>query len=143
MNFLKNADFFGVPFLQNINQQTLYKSALGGFLSLLISATSLAYTFWVIYLWNSNSLSPKISNSKYISDYSILNFESAKISVYAETYEGTIDPFKSKILLPLVMYTNNFLYTEPRIIENYIESSYGNLYVPKLDLGLTFVDGYL
>ncbi|CAD8082449.1 unnamed protein product [Paramecium sonneborni] len=143
MNYLKNADFFGVPFLQNINQQTLHKSALGGCLSILISATSFAYTFWVFYLWHNNQMSPKISNSKYISDYSILNFNSAKISVYAEVYEGLVDPFKSRILLPLVMYTDNFFHTEPIIIENYTESSYGNLYIPNLDLGYSFIDGYL
>lgn len=38
-------------------------------------------------------MSPKISNSKYVSDYSLLNYNSAKISVYYETYEGFIDPF--------------------------------------------------
>ncbi|CAD8111420.1 unnamed protein product [Paramecium sonneborni] len=143
MNFLKKADFFGVPFLQNINQQTFYKSPLGGFLSLLIVATSLAYSLWVFYLWNSKQMSPKVSNSKYVSDYSILDFNSAKISIYAEVEEGFVDPFKNKILLPLVMYADNNRQTKPMIIENYTEASYGTLYVPNLDLGFTFADGYL
>ncbi|CAD8200125.1 unnamed protein product [Paramecium pentaurelia] len=143
MNFLKNVDFFGVPFLQNINQQqTLYKSALGGFLSVFIGITSLAYSFWIIYLWNSNQMSPKISNSKYVSDYSLLNFNSGKISVYYEAYEGVIDPFQSRILLPLVMYTENFLPTQIKLIEDSVDASNGKLYVPNLDLGYTFIDGY-
>ncbi|CAK60706.1 unnamed protein product (macronuclear) [Paramecium tetraurelia] len=144
MNFLKKADFFGVPFLQNINQQqALFKSTLGGLLSLLISVTSLAYAFWIIYLWKSNQMSPKISNSKYVSDYKLLDYNSGRISVYYEVFEGQVDPFESRILLPLVMYTDQFAPTEPMIIENYIESSIGKQYVPNLDLGYSFIDGYL
>lgn len=54
-----------------------------------------------------------------------------------------MDPFKNKILLPLVMYADNNRQTKPMIIENYTEASYGTLYVPNLDLGYTFADGYL
>ncbi|CAD8107785.1 unnamed protein product [Paramecium primaurelia] len=144
MNFLKNVDIFGVPFVQSINQQqTVFKSALGGFLSLIICTASLAYGFWVFYLWNSNQMSPKISNSRYVSDYQSLDYNSGKITLYYEAYEGLIDPFKSKILLPLVMYTDYYDPTEPMIIENYTESTFGNLYIPKLDFGFSYADGYL
>lgn len=40
------------------------------------------------------------------------------------------------------MYTDNFSPTETKVIEDYIESAIGKLYVPDLELGYTFIDGY-
>ncbi|CAK86547.1 unnamed protein product (macronuclear) [Paramecium tetraurelia] len=74
MKFLKKADFFGVPFVQNIDhQQTKFQSVTGGILTIAIFVLSLSYTFWVAYLWKTNQMNPKISHEHYVSDYSLLD----------------------------------------------------------------------
>ncbi|CAD8111340.1 unnamed protein product [Paramecium sonneborni] len=143
MNILRNADFFGVPFVQSIDQkQTTYKSVLGGILTLTIFAASLAYAIWVIYLWQTKQMNPKISNSKYVSDYTLLDLNQDVLKVYYWKYDDNlIDPFQNNILLPLVIYTKKNKLTTPQLIENYTTSPYGNLYIPKTELGFSYIDG--
>lgn len=49
----------------------------------------------------------------YVSDFSLLdlNYDVLKL-YYWKIEEDYIDPFESKILIPLVMYTTNFSFTE-------------------------------
>lgn len=50
-------------------------------------------------------MNPKISTSKYATDYSTLDLNQDFIKIYYWKYDNNlIDPFKTKILLPLVIY---------------------------------------
>lgn len=52
MKVLRNADFFGTPFIQQIDEkESIYKSVLGGIVTLTLVLASLAYSLWVIILW--------------------------------------------------------------------------------------------
>ena len=55
MNYLKKADFFGVIFNWNLStQDKKHRSAFGGFITILVYATSLLYFIYKIYLWKTN-----------------------------------------------------------------------------------------
>ncbi|CAD8096128.1 unnamed protein product [Paramecium primaurelia] len=143
MNILKNADLFGVPFIQSIDQkQSKYQSIFGGILSLIIFSSSLGYAIWILYLWQTKQMNPKISTSKYATDYSTLDLNQDFIKIYYWKYDNNlIDPFKTKILLPLVIYNRQNQLTQPQLITNNIVSSYGNTYIPKIELGFSKIDG--
>ncbi|CAD8158697.1 unnamed protein product [Paramecium pentaurelia] len=148
MQVLRTADFFGVPFIQQIDpKQSIYKSAFGGLVTLLICSASLAYAIWVLYLWQNNQLSPKISNSIYVSDFSLLDLEYDVIKLYYWKFgENQIDPFESKILLPLVMYTTNFSFTELQLIQMSNETSVdgsSKYIIPKMSLAFQQINGEL
>ncbi|CAD8179632.1 unnamed protein product [Paramecium octaurelia] len=145
MKILKKADFFGVPFIQNIDQdQTKYKSIFGGIITITIFLVSLAYVFWIGYLWQTNQMSPKVSRQNYISDYSLLDLSDQIIRVYYWKYEeGIIDPFEQKILLPLVVYANNNFVTDAQIIQNHTLTTSGDVYVPDMKLGFSRFDDYI
>ncbi|CAD8153169.1 unnamed protein product [Paramecium pentaurelia] len=147
MNILRIADFFGVPFIQQIDQkQSIYKSAFGGLITFLICSASLGYAIWVLYQWQNNQLSPKISNSMYVSDFSLLdlNYDVLKL-YYWRIEEDYIDPFESKILIPLVMYTTNFSFTELQTINksNEISNDGQQYYLPKMSLAFQNIDGVI
>ncbi|CAD8107912.1 unnamed protein product [Paramecium primaurelia] len=136
MNILKNLDLFGVPF------ESKYKSIFGGILSLVTILASLAYAIWIFYLWQTKQMNPKISNSKYVSDYSSLDLNKDFIRLYYWQYdENLIDPFQAKILLPLVIYNRQNQLTSPQVINTTSVTSYGNTYIPKIELGFTKIDG--
>ncbi|CAK81848.1 unnamed protein product (macronuclear) [Paramecium tetraurelia] len=145
MKILKKADLFGVPFVQNIDhQQTKYKSTLGGIITIIILTVSLAYVFWIGYLWQTNKMSPKISRQNYVSDYSLLDLSEEVISIYYwKDYEGKIDPFQNNILLPLIVYTNNNQLTEPQLITNHYTAPFGEAYVPDMKLGFSYDNDYI
>ncbi|CAD8158692.1 unnamed protein product [Paramecium pentaurelia] len=147
MQILRAADFFGVPFNQQIDsKQSIYKSAFGGLVTLLICSASLAYAVWVLYKWQNNQLSPKISNSIYVSDFSLLDLNYDVIKLYYWRFgENQIDPFESKILLPLVMYTNGFNFTELQVISKSNEPPVDGrqYYLPKMSLGFQNFSGVL
>ncbi|CAK77286.1 unnamed protein product (macronuclear) [Paramecium tetraurelia] len=146
MQVLRTADFFGVPFIQQIDpKQSIYKSAIGGLITLLICSASLAYAIWVLYQWQTNQLSPKISNSMHVSDFSLLDLNYDVIKLYYwKINENYIDPFESKILLPLVMYTTNFSFTELQVInmsnETTVDGSSKYL-IPKMNLAFQTING--
>ncbi|CAD8215380.1 unnamed protein product [Paramecium octaurelia] len=140
MKFLKKADFFGVPFVQNIDhQQAKYQSVTGGILTITICILSLSYTFWVGYLWKSNQMNPKISREHYVSDYSLLDLNYN----FGKDYDNKIDPFANNILLPLVVYAKNNTLTDAKIIENHINTTLGDFYVPDMKLGFSYYNGYI
>ncbi|CAD8070250.1 unnamed protein product [Paramecium sonneborni] len=148
MQLLRTADFFGVPFIQQIDQkQSIYKSAFGGLVTLLICSASLGYAIWVFYQWQNNQLSPKISNSIYVSDFSLLDLNYDVIKLYYWKFgENQIDPFESKILLPLVMYTTNFSFTELSVINMSNETSVdgsSKYIIPKMSLAFQTINGEL
>ncbi|CAK77287.1 unnamed protein product (macronuclear) [Paramecium tetraurelia] len=147
MQLLRTADFFGVPFIQQIDsKQSIYKSALGGLVTLLICSASLAYAIWVLYLWQNNKLSPKISSSIYVSDFSLLDLDYDVIKMYYwKIEENYIDPFESKILLPLVMYTTNFSFTELQVINKSNETATDGtqFYLPKISLAFQNISGVI
>ncbi|CAK65549.1 unnamed protein product (macronuclear) [Paramecium tetraurelia] len=145
MKTLKNADFFGVPFVQNIDHgQTKYKSTFGGIITITIFSVSLAYVIWIGYLWQTNQMSPKISRQNYISDYSLLDLSQDVIRLYYwKGTEDRIDPFVSNILLPLVMYSKDTELTAPQLIKNHIVDSNVDLYVPDMKFGFTYYEGII
>ncbi|CAD8119152.1 unnamed protein product [Paramecium sonneborni] len=144
---IKKIDFFGAPLVQQIDQeQSIYKSILGGVITLLICSASLLYTIWVIYLWYTNQFSPKISSSVYVSNFELLdiNYDLIKICYY-KYEENLIDPFEAKVLLPLIMYTENYTFTETKVLNLTNEITYyGNRYIiPQMRLGFTEINGVL
>ncbi|CAD8145189.1 unnamed protein product [Paramecium pentaurelia] len=146
MNFLRQADFFGIPFVQQIDlKQSIYKSAFGGFVTLLIFSASVAYSIWILYLWQINQLSPKISNSIYTSDFKLLDMNYDIIKLYFWKFdEEMIDPFEEKILLPLVMYTTNFSFTQLETLEMSNETSIdgkSKFIIPKMGLAFQEFNG--
>ncbi|CAD8158690.1 unnamed protein product [Paramecium pentaurelia] len=147
MKILRTADFFGAPFVQQIDpKQSIYKSAFGGLVTLLICSASLAYAIWVLYKWQNNQLSPKISNSMYVSDFSLLDLNYDVIKLYYWRFgENQIDPFESKILLPLVMYTTNFSFSELQVIQMSNETSVDGTqyYLPKMSLAFQNISGVI
>ncbi|CAD8179584.1 unnamed protein product [Paramecium octaurelia] len=145
MKILKYADFFGVPFIQNIDhQQTKYKSTLGGIITITIFTASLAYVFWVGYLWQTNQMSPKISRQNYISDYSLLDLSEEVVRIYYwQDREGKIDPFEHKILLPLIVYSSESVLTDPLLITNHYTTPFGEVYVPEMKFGFSYDNGYI
>ncbi|CAD8076202.1 unnamed protein product [Paramecium sonneborni] len=148
MNFLRQADFFGIPFIQQIDlKQSIYKSALGGLVTLLIFSASLAYSIWILYQWQINQLSPKISNSIYTSDYRLLDMNYDIIKLYFWRFnEEMIDPFEEKILLPLVMYTTNFSFTQLEALQLSNETSIdgkSKYIIPKMSLAFQEINGEL
>lgn len=60
---------------------------------------SASYTFYIVILWATKELPPKISTQTYLSDFSILNldYDFLKIS-YWKYNDLIIDPFESNIL---------------------------------------------
>ncbi|CAK65511.1 unnamed protein product (macronuclear) [Paramecium tetraurelia] len=145
MKILKQADCFGVPFVQNIDDsQTKYKSTLGGIITITIFTASLAYVFWIGYLWQTNQMSPKISRQNYISDYSLLDLSEEVVRVYYwQDQKGKIDPFTNNILLPLIVYTVNNTLTQPQLISNHSAAPFGEVYVPKMQFDFSYYDGYI
>ncbi|CAD8146089.1 unnamed protein product [Paramecium octaurelia] len=146
MNFLRQADFFGIPFIQQIDlKQSIYKSAFGGLVTLLIFSASVAYSIWVLYLWQINQLSPKISNSIYKSDFKLLDMNYDIIKLYFWRFDqDMIDPFEEKILLPLVMYTTNFSFTELETLEISNETTIDGIskfIIPKMRLAFQEFNG--
>ncbi|CAD8074806.1 unnamed protein product [Paramecium sonneborni] len=145
LNILRTADFFGAPFVQQIDpKQSIYKSAFGGLVTLLICSASLGYAIWVLYQWQNNQLSPKISNSMYVSDFSLLDLNYDAIKLYYWRFgENQIDPFESKILLPLVMYTTNFSFTElqPINVSNQTSFDESKFYIPRMSLAFQNISG--
>ncbi|CAD8102904.1 unnamed protein product [Paramecium sonneborni] len=138
---IKKIDFFGAPLVQHIDkEQSIYKSILGGIITFLICSVSLFYTVWVIYLWHTNQFSPKISSSVYVSNFSLLDFNYDLIKLCFYKYdENMIDPFETKVLLPLITYTENYTYTETKLLSLSNETSYyGNKFIiPQIRLGFT------
>ncbi|CAD8166676.1 unnamed protein product [Paramecium octaurelia] len=145
MQILKKADFFGVPFVQNIDhQQSKYQSATGGILSITICVLSLSYAFWVTYLWQSNQMNPKISREHYVSDYSLLDLSEDVVRLlFWKDYDNKIDPFANNILLPLVIYAQNNTLTEAKIIENPLNTTVGDFYIPDMKFGFSYYNGYI
>ncbi|CAK58187.1 unnamed protein product (macronuclear) [Paramecium tetraurelia] len=143
MNNLKNLDLFGVPLVYGIDQrQSKYKSVLGGTLSLFTFLGSFAYAIWIFYLWQTKQMNPKISNSRFVSDYSLLDLKAGLIRLYYWQYDqNLIDPFQTKILLPLVIYNRNNKLTEPSLINETSVTSHGFTYIPKIELGFSKIDG--
>ncbi|CAD8076294.1 unnamed protein product [Paramecium sonneborni] len=138
-NFLRNADFFGTPLFQQINQkQHLYRSAIGGLITLVIFTASLSYAIWIIYLWQTNQFSPKISNSLYVSDFTQIDFNYDILKIYFWKYDQSfVDPFEEKVLLPIMQYSNYDGSTKSSVIKMSTErTSDGNKYlIPKLNFG--------
>ncbi|CAK77289.1 unnamed protein product (macronuclear) [Paramecium tetraurelia] len=147
IKILRAADFFGAPFVQQIDpKQSIYKSAFGGLITLLISSASFAYAIWVLFKWQNNQLSPKISNSVYVSDFSLLDLDYDVIKLYYwKIEENYLDPFESKILLPLVMYTTNFSFSELQVINRSNETSADGTqyYLPKMSLAFQNISGVI
>ncbi|CAK68788.1 unnamed protein product (macronuclear) [Paramecium tetraurelia] len=147
VSYLKQIDFFGAPLVQQIDkEQSIYKSILGGVMTLLICSASLSYAIWVIYLWQINQFSPKISSSVYVSDFRLLdiNYDVIKICYY-KYEENLIDPFEAKVLLPLVIYTENYTFTETTLLDISNKTTYyGNRFViPQMRLGFTDINDQL
>lgn len=70
MNYLKKADFFGVIFNWNLStQDKKHRSAFGGFITILVYATSLLYFIYKIYLWKTNQILPTINTKESTEDY--------------------------------------------------------------------------
>ncbi|CAD8120900.1 unnamed protein product [Paramecium sonneborni] len=144
---IKKIDFFGAPLVQQIDQeQSIYKSILGGIITLLICSASLFYATWVIYLWNTNQFSPKISSSVFVSNFELLdiNYDLIKICYY-KYEQNLIDPFEAKVLLALIMYTENYTFTETKVLNLSNDTTYyGNKYInPQMKLGFTNINGVL
>lgn len=61
--YLKNLDFFSVPFSPaiNDNEEFYHKSILGGICSLIVICLSLIYGFYIFIQWQSLSLLPKVT----------------------------------------------------------------------------------
>ncbi|CAD8130123.1 unnamed protein product [Paramecium sonneborni] len=129
----KKIDFFAAPL-------SIYKSILGGIIPLLICSASLFYTVWIIYSWHKNQFSPKILSSVDVSNFSLLdiNYDLIKLCFYKYD-ENMIDPFETKVLLPLITYTENYTFTETKLLNLSNETSYyGNKYIiPQMRLGFT------
>ncbi|CAD8145084.1 unnamed protein product [Paramecium pentaurelia] len=143
--FLRNADFFGTPFLQQINQkQSLYQSAIGGFITLIIFSSSLSYAIWILYQWQTNQFNPKISQSLYVSDFKQIDFNYDIVKIYFWKFEERfIDPFEEKVLLPVISYMQSDGSTTVRLIKMSNEATIdGNIYIiPKLHFGEQYYNG--
>ncbi|CAD8145977.1 unnamed protein product [Paramecium octaurelia] len=146
-NFLRNADFFGTPFVQQINEkQSIYKSAIGGLITLIIFSASLAYTIWILYQWQTNQFSPKISHSLYISDFKLIDFNYDIVKIYFWKLDATyVDPFEEKVLLPVLSFMNFDGSITSSVIKMSVETtSDGNKYfLPKLHFGEEYQNGNL
>lgn len=64
-----------------------------------------------------DQFSPKISSSVYLSNFELLDINYDAIRVRYWKYDETfIDPFESKVLIPLVIYTENFTLSDPAVL---------------------------
>ncbi|CAD8179054.1 unnamed protein product [Paramecium octaurelia] len=144
---LKQMDVFGAPLFQRVDQNAqIYKSIFGGVISLLIFSSSLAYAIWEFYKWNTYQLNPKVSTFLYASDFSLLdqNYGIIKIN-YWKDHNDKIDPFESKILIPLISYTENYVVVDTEVLKFSNETSYnGNQFlIPQMKLGFSQINGSL
>ncbi|CAD8182559.1 unnamed protein product [Paramecium octaurelia] len=147
VNYFKSIDFFGATFNQNIDKkQQSFKSVFGGIMTLFIFSASLAYAVYVFYKWQTNQYSPKITTFVNTSSFELLDldYDIIKLS-YSEYKAGLIDPFEEKVLIPLLIYTENFEYGTPTVLTLSNQTSYyGNKYlIPKMQLGFSYVNGNL
>ncbi|CAD8064392.1 unnamed protein product [Paramecium sonneborni] len=147
ISLLRSIDFFGAPLVQHIDrEQSIYKSIFGGIMTLLICSASLSYAIWVIYLWQTNQYSPKISSSVYVSNFELLDLNYDVLKVYYYKYEeNLIDPFEANVLLPMIIYTDNFKLTDKKRLDFSNQTTYyGNKFIiPEMKLGFTDIDGQL
>ncbi|CAD8074283.1 unnamed protein product [Paramecium primaurelia] len=144
---LKSMDVFGAALFQRVDQNAqIYKSIFGGVISLLIFSSSLAYTIWEFYKWNTYQLNPKISTFLYASDFSLLdqNYGILKINYWKDNID-TIDPFENRILIPLISYTENYVVVDTQVLKFSNETSYnGNQFlIPQMKLGFSQINGSL
>ncbi|CAD8172851.1 unnamed protein product [Paramecium pentaurelia] len=144
---LKSMDVFGAALFQRVDQNAqIYKSIFGGVISLLIFSSSLAYTIWEFYKWNTYQLNPKISTFLYASDFSLLdqNYGIVKINYWKDNID-TIDPFENRILIPLISYTENYIVVDTQVLKFSNETSYnGNQFlIPQMKLGFSQINGSL
>ncbi|CAK89463.1 unnamed protein product (macronuclear) [Paramecium tetraurelia] len=112
----------------------------------MIFSASLAYTLWVFFQWQTNQYSPKITNFVYVSNFELLDFDYDIIKITYQGYkEGMIDPFKEKVLIPLLIYTENFEYGNATVLRLSNQTSYygNNFLIPKMKLGFSKVNGNL
>ncbi|CAD8064390.1 unnamed protein product [Paramecium sonneborni] len=147
ISYLRSIDFFGAPLVQHIDRdQSIYKSIFGGIMTLLICSASLSYAIWVIYQWQTNQYSPKISSSVYVSNFELLDLNYDVIKFYYwRSDEGMIDPFEQKVLLPLITYTENYSFSDKIVLEISNQTTpFGSRYIiPKMKLGQTNFNGIL
>ncbi|CAD8064388.1 unnamed protein product [Paramecium sonneborni] len=144
---LRSIDFFGAPLVQHIDRdQSIYKSIFGGIMTLLICSASLSYAIWVIYQWQTNQYSPKISSSAFVSNFELLDLNYDVIKFYYwRSDEGMIDPFEQKVLLPLLTYAENYTLRDKQVLEISNQTTpFGSRYIiPKMKIGQTNFNGIL
>ncbi|CAD8116263.1 unnamed protein product [Paramecium primaurelia] len=147
LKFIKEMDVFGALLFQKVDQTSqIHKSVLGGFISILLFSSSLAYTIFEFYQWNTYQLSPKISTSNYASDFELLDlkYDIVKFHFWKDQ-RSTIDPFENKILIPMISYTQNYTIVETHVLNLSNETSYqGNYYIiPEMRIGFTNIKGQI
>ncbi|CAD8089094.1 unnamed protein product [Paramecium sonneborni] len=111
IKLIKSLDQFGASFQPNIQYRSSeYKTVQGGLMSVLLYGLSLAYLIYMIVLWQSGQILPKITTlSNFEQDYK-LELQQRFISVEMRKYQYTsIDPFNPNalVLQPIIYYFIN------------------------------------
>ncbi|KAM3141446.1 hypothetical protein pb186bvf_006564 [Paramecium bursaria] len=106
---MSKADAFTVPIQLTFNKSTTYQSALSGFFSILIYATSILYAIHILLQWSQGDLLPKSSTTTGTLQTLQVQFEKGFFELGIMNSSLSQNPFaqENNLLLPLLFKFQN------------------------------------